>query len=28
LTHIGVGGSAVRALPNPGFFAAGQEIEL
>jgi hypothetical protein len=28
LTHIGVGGSAVKALPNSGFFAAGQEIEL
>jgi uncharacterized protein (DUF608 family) len=28
LTHIGVNGSAVKALPNSGNFAAGQEIEF
>lgn len=28
LTHIGVGGSVVRALPNSGFFVAGESLEF
>ena len=28
LTHISVGGSAVRALPNSGFFVAGESLEF